>query len=185
MTVDDMILRRKMARITLLAMDIDGTFTDGILYYDSHGEVIKGFSASDGMGLELLRRAGLRWGFITGRHDNASETRARYLGCDFFESGVGDKGVVLTRIIEEHGLKPEETMFVGDDLNDLTAFDVAGVSIAVANASDEAKSYADVVTKRSGGQGAIREVVMMLLHARGLDPVALWMSDSDNPVGKQ
>lgn len=185
MTVDDPMIRKKLARIKLVGIDIDGTFTDGTLYYDGNGEVIKGFSSRDGMGLELLRRAGVHWGFITGRHDTASETRARYLGADFYESGVGDKGIVLERLADEYDLKCEQSMFVGDDLNDLTAFEAAGVSVAVANAEDEVKSCADIITKRPGGHGAIREVAMMLLEARGLDPVKLWMSDSDNPVGNQ
>ena len=175
----------KLKNIRLVAMDVDGTFTDGTLYYDNDGNVLKGFSSHDGMGLELLRRAGIIRGFITGRHDNATEARATYLKADFYKASVGDKAVVLRGLLDEYGIDESECLFIGDDLNDLTAFEAAGVKVAVANASVDVKKRADMVTERPGGSGAVREIVEAVLRAKGIDPVELWMKERHRAVGMQ
>jgi 3-deoxy-D-manno-octulosonate 8-phosphate phosphatase (KDO 8-P phosphatase) len=174
-----------LARIRIVAMDVDGTFTDGALYYDAAGNVMKGFSARDGLGLELLRRAGIIRGFITGRVDGATEVRARYLNADFLLTGIGDKAEALRKISVDYSVPLAEILFIGDDLNDYTAFEVAGVSVAVENASDELKAAAHFVTQAKGGRGAVREVVDLLLRAKGIDPVALWKTDKNTTVGRQ
>lgn len=176
-------LMHRIAQIKLVALDVDGTFTDGLLYYDSEGNVLKGFSAQDGMGLQLLRRAGIKRGFITGRFDRATEARANYLEVDFYKPSVGDKAVVLAQLAEEYGFTLDECLFVGDDLNDLTGLRAAGVSIAVANAVPAIKQYADYITSTPGGSGAVREVVELILEAKEIDSVELWLSDKDTPVG--
>jgi len=178
-------VRERLEKIRLVAMDVDGTFTDGTLYYDHAGNVIKGFSSHDGMGLELLRRAGIKRGFITGRHDGATEARAGYLGVDFYVPAVGDKSVVLKRLLDEFSLDASECLYIGDDLNDLTAFETAGVAVAVADANAEVKKRADMVTRNPGGRGAVREIVDLVLEAKGIDPVELWMRGKDRPVGVQ
>ena len=139
--------------IQLVAMDVDGTFTDGTLYYDGDGKVITGFSAHDGMGLELLRRAGIRRGFITGRHDYATEARTSYLGVDFYRSNVGDKETVLREIAGQFNITLDQCLYVGDDLNDLPAFDTAGVAVAVANAVPAIRERVDFVTEARGEIG--------------------------------
>ena len=131
-----------LARIRIVAMDVDGTFTDGALYYDAAGNVMKGFSARDGLGLELLRRAGIIRGFITGRVDGATEIRARYLNADFLLTGIGDKAEALRKISVDYSVPLAEILFIGDDLNDYTAFEIAGVPVAVENACDELKAAA-------------------------------------------
>lgn len=180
-----MTANERLASIKLVAMDVDGTFTDGTLYYTKDGSVIKGFSSHDGLGLELLRRAGVKRGFITGRHDNATEARADYLRADFYKSSVGDKAVVLGQLASEYGISLKECLFVGDDLNDLTALEVAGVSVAVANACAEVKKRVDMITEKSGGHGAIREIADAILRSKGIDPVELWMKEKHLPVGIQ
>ncbi len=178
-------LVERLTRVRLVAMDVDGTFTDGTLFYDHSGNVIKGFSSHDGLGLELLRRAGIRRGFITGRKDSATEERARYLRADFYLSGVGDKSVSLHELAAEHGVAVDEIMYMGDDLNDYTAFETAGVAVAVGNACREIRLAADYVTTAHGGRGAVREAVELLLRAKGYDLVELWKTASDRPVGRQ
>jgi len=180
-----MTMNDRLSRIKLVAMDVDGTFSDGTLYYDSNGEVIKGFAAHDGMGLELLKRAGIIRGFITGRHDNATEARAKYLKVDFYISAVGDKAVSMNELLKEHGLTKDEALFMGDDLNDLTGFEAAGVNVAVANAVDEVKVAADFITEKAGGSGAVRELVNRILKAKGIDIADLWMSQREKAVGMQ
>ncbi len=83
----DKTLAEKLARVKMVAMDVDGTFTDGTVFYDSNGEVIKGFSSRDGMGLELLKRIGVKRGFISGRKDTATEARAGFFRCGFLPAG--------------------------------------------------------------------------------------------------
>lgn len=178
-------MRERLKKIKLIALDVDGTFTDGTLFYDGDGQVIKGFSAHDGLGLELLRRADIRRGFITGRYDFATESRANYLAVDFYLANVGDKSSALKETAEKFGVSLDECLYMGDDLNDLTVFEAAGVAVAVANASEHVKRCADMVTTALGGHGAVREIVEMVLEAKGIDPVKLWLSDRDRPVGKQ
>jgi len=174
----------RLAAVRLVAMDVDGTYTDGLLYYDADGRVMKGFHAHDGFALQLLKLTDIRCGFITGRHDNATKARADYLKVDFCLSLIGDKGEALRQVLSEYGIASEESMFIGDDLNDLKAFDVAGVTVAVRNASIHIKKRADIVTGAAGGAGAVREVVELILRARGIDPVALWNSAQNGVVGR-
>jgi len=178
-------LLERLARVKLVAMDVDGTFTDGTLYYDHSGNVMKGFSSHDGLGLELLRRAGIARGFITGRRDAATEERARYLQADFYLCGVGDKAVSLRELAAERGITLAEILYMGDDLNDYSAFEAAGTSVAVGNACEEIRLAADYVTTAPGGRGAVRETVELLLRAKGFNLVELWKTASDRPVGQQ
>lgn len=179
-TLDD-----RLARVKVVAMDVDGTFTDGSLYYDAAGNVLKGFCAHDGLGLELLRRAGIKRGFITGRADGSTDARARALRLDFHMSGIGDKSVALRQLSAEFDVQLDEILYIGDDLNDYTAFETAGVTVAVRNACPQVKAIAHMVTGATGGHGAIREVADRILHAKGIDPVALWKTNADAPVAKQ
>ncbi len=184
MTYNDTLLA-SLAKIKLVAMDVDGTYTNGLIFYDTNGEVIKGFHAHDGFALELFRFAGIKRGFITGRKDNATRARAEYLKADFILENIANKDVELKKLIEKYGIDPSETAFIGDDLNDLSAFDVAGMKIAVANATDEVKARADCILKRSGGDGAIREAAELILKAKGIDIVELWNSRDSSIIGKQ
>jgi 3-deoxy-D-manno-octulosonate 8-phosphate phosphatase (KDO 8-P phosphatase) len=180
---DDLMLR--LARIRIVAMDVDGTFTNGTLYYDASGNVMKGFFTGDGLGMELLRRAGIIRGFITGRVDVATEARARFLMADFLLTGIGDKAEALRSLSVKYGIPLPDILFIGDDLNDYTGFEAAGVSVAVGNAAMEVKMIADYVTRALGGRGAVREVVDLLLRAKGIDPVALWKMDKNTPMGQR
>lgn len=169
-------LSEKLSGIKLVAMDIDGTYTDGTLYYDSHGDVIKGFHTHDGLALELLLIAGIKRGFITGRKDNATKARAQYLNVDFFLDSISDKYDALQTLLSQYRIAAAECAYIGDDLNDLAVFEFAGLSVAVANANREVKDRADYVTEKAGGSGAVREVVDMILKAKGLDPVEIWQT---------
>lgn len=178
-------LFERLARVRLVAMDVDGTFTDGTLYYDHSGNVMKGFFSQDGLGLELLHRAGIPRGFITGRRDAATEERARYLQADFYFCGVGDKAAALRELASKYGISLDEILYMGDDLNDYSAFEVAGTAVAVGNACAEIRLAADYVTTAGGGRGAVREAVELLLRAKGFNLIDLWKTASDRPVGKQ
>ena len=178
-------MNERLAAIRLVALDVDGTFTDGTLYYDNNGGIMKGFDAHDGLGLELLKRAGIKRGFITGRRDNPTEARAKYLGVEFLHLGVGDKSAALREVLESLNIRKDECVYAGDDINDLPAFEEAGVCVAVANAVQEVKERADIILTCPGGRGAVRELADMILKAKGIDPATLWMSTKDRPPGVQ
>lgn len=147
----------------LIALDVDGTLTDGGVYLDGAGSEFKRFDIQDGMGLVLLRRAGVRVAIISGRFSQATEGRARELGVDLLYNGVGDKLPVLQKLSAELALTSEEVVFVGDDVNDIDCIRWCGMGIAVANARPEVLREADRITAARGGCGAVREAAEMVL----------------------
>ncbi len=161
-------LQERLKTIRCLLLDVDGVLTDGKLYFDAQGREFKAFDAQDGHGIALARRAGLRVGLVTGRRTPATRQRAKELRVDIFVEGPIDKGRAVQQVIKRHRLHREQICFVGDDLQDLAAFERAGLAVAVANAVPEVKRAAHYVTKRAGGNGAVREVVELLLKAQGL-----------------
>lgn len=149
--------------IRLLLLDVDGVLTDGGLYYGADGQVTKRFHVHDGLGLALLRRAGVAVGVITGRTDESVRRRAADLNLDIVMLGVADKGAAVTSVLAERGLAADEVAFVGDDVNDLPAMTRVGVSIAVANAHATVLAQAGLTTRRRGGDGAVREIADAIL----------------------
>lgn len=147
-------------------MDVDGTLTDGSMVVQD-GEQVKTFHAHDGLGMRLAVVHGLKIAWVTGNQSPAVTQRAKALGIQDVCQNARMKSVAIGELVAKHGLAHDEMAFVGDDLNDLPAFERVGVSFAVANAVDEVKRRADIVTTHSGGRGAIREIVEMLLKARG------------------
>jgi 3-deoxy-D-manno-octulosonate 8-phosphate phosphatase (KDO 8-P phosphatase) len=160
-------LQARLARIELLAMDVDGTLTDGTILLTSTGDEIKGFSSRDGIGLKLLRLAGLEAAFVTARSGFAVRRRAKELGVRDVVLGSQDKGAALRALAKKRGLPLERIAFMGDDLQDLPALTIAGVSIAVADAPREVRERVDLVTRARGGSGAVREAIERLLAAQG------------------
>jgi 3-deoxy-D-manno-octulosonate 8-phosphate phosphatase (KDO 8-P phosphatase) len=157
----------RLRRIRLLAMDVDGTLTDGGIVLDSAGGEQKRFHVADGLGLTLLMQAGIRIAWVSGRTSPAVDWRAAELKIDWLYQGVRDKGAIMRALLTELGISREEAAYIGDDWNDLPAFEEVGVRIAAANAPVELKSVAEFVTERSGGQGAVREACDWILEARG------------------
>ncbi|MCX8052915.1 MAG: HAD hydrolase family protein [Armatimonadetes bacterium] len=159
-------MKDKLSKIKLLAMDVDGTLTDGaIVIHD--GEQIKSFHAHDGLAIRLAMNHGLKIAWVTGNVSRAVEYRAQALGVTDLYQGSWVKSKAIDEMAARHGLSRGEIAFMGDDLNDIRAFERAGVAIAVANAAPEVKSRADLVTERAGGQGAAREVIELILKSRG------------------
>jgi 3-deoxy-D-manno-octulosonate 8-phosphate phosphatase (KDO 8-P phosphatase) len=152
-------------------MDVDGVMTDGRVYLQSFpGDValeMKAFHSQDGAGLKLARLAGLRIGVITGRESSAMTRRARENGIEFVYQGRDEKSAPYEEILRLAHARDEEVAFIGDDLPDLPVLQHVGLAIAVANAVTEVKKAAHLVTKRSGGDGAVREVIEFILKAQG------------------
>lgn len=158
----------RAARVRLVALDVDGTLTDGRLYIGPTGEAMKAFSARDGFGLTLLREAGIRLVIVTGRRSPIVDARAAELRFDEVHQGVADKAATLRTLGGEHGIALDECAFVGDDWPDLGAMSVAGLAATVADAPSEVRERAHWVSTLPGGRGAVREFAEFVLRARGL-----------------
>ncbi len=157
-----------LKQIKLLVLDVDGVLTDGRIIYTDSGEQVKQFLSRDGLGLRLLMDNGIQVGIITGRSSGALTHRCRNLGITLVFDGISNKADALDQMAQQTGIPPSAMAFMGDDLIDLPAMARAGVAIAVADAVDEVKNRADIVTMAVGGQGAVREICDAILKAAGL-----------------
>lgn len=156
-----------LKKIKLLLLDVDGVMTDGRITYDSAGGETKAFDVKDGHGLKLVQRAGIQVGIITGRQSSIVARRAAELGIELVYQGAKDKSLPFREILEKLALLPEEVAYVGDDVVDLPIMRQVGFAVTVADAVDDVKPYAHMVTKRCGGRGAVREVCDFLLKESG------------------
>lgn len=153
--------------IKLLILDVDGTLTDGGIYYDSTGNELKKFSVKDGAGLVALRRAGVQVMICTGRECEAVRRRAADLHLDYVYQNVGNKAAFLCDFFKEHGLSREETAYCGDDWNDLAAMALCGFVACPADAVDAVRRRADFVCPHRGGEGAVRDAIEEILTREG------------------
>lgn len=153
--------------IELLVLDVDGVLTDGRVFIHSDGGESKGFNILDGHGIRMWQRAGLKVALLSGRASEATTRRARELEIRHVIQDAKFKLPALKQLLAELGLSPEQTAYVGDDLMDLPIVRYVGLGVAVAGAVDELKQYADYVTTRRGGEGAVREVIEYVLKGSG------------------
>lgn len=157
----------RLRRVRLLALDVDGVLTDGRLYFQSDGSEIKAFHTQDGLGLKLLRRAGLQVAFITGRESPMVNQRGASLGIDHIVQNCEDKLTTLHELCRDQAIELDHVAYCGDDLPDLAVIQRVGLGITVPGAPPYIRAQADHVTERSGGHGAVREICDMLLEAQG------------------
>lgn len=157
----------KILPIRFLIVDIDGVMTDGKITYTSDGSEVKSFDVKDGSGLMYWTRAGHRTGIITGRSSAMVERRAEELDIGFLSMDAKEKLPAFELMLERAGVLPEEVAMIGDDLPDLPLLRRVGFGVAVADAVDEVKEAACFITKRKGGNGAVREVVEYILKRQG------------------
>jgi 3-deoxy-D-manno-octulosonate 8-phosphate phosphatase (KDO 8-P phosphatase) len=149
--------------IKAIAMDVDGVLTDGAVWWGPNGEEWKRFHFADIMGLSLARKAGIVIALISGENSPLVDRLATKLGIGDVHKDCKDKASALRRLSERHGLRLQEICFIGDDVNDLPALEIAGLSACPADARPSIREHCQVVTKLAGGNGAVREVVDMLL----------------------
>lgn len=158
-------------QIRLLGLDVDGVLTDNGVYLGDVGGTpveLKRFDIQDGLGLVLLHGAGIPVVLVSGRPSTATELRAAQMPIDEVVQVPGPRKLpAVERILSERGLGWEQLAFVGDDLADLPILRRAGLPVAVANAVPDVKRTARLVTTAAGGHGAVRELVELMLHARG------------------
>jgi 3-deoxy-D-manno-octulosonate 8-phosphate phosphatase (KDO 8-P phosphatase) len=154
--------------IKLVILDVDGVLTDGSIILDNEGNEFKSFHVRDGHGIKMLIRVGIIVAMITGRHSKVVERRAHELGITEIYQRCFDKRVAYRHLIEKYSVDSGEVVYIGDDIVDLPLLQGAGFTVAVADAAEEAKNAAMMVTKNGGGRGAVREVCDFLLKAKGL-----------------
>lgn len=157
----------RLAAIRLLAMDVDGVLTDGSILFTGGGTESKQFHVADGLGIRLALEAGLVVVWISSRMSEAVAQRAAELKVSHLYQNVDNKSKALAELIGAYTLQTDNVAYIGDDLNDLPAYSLAGVKFAPANAVSEIKGIADFVTEKRGGEGAVREVCDVLLKAQG------------------
>jgi 3-deoxy-D-manno-octulosonate 8-phosphate phosphatase (KDO 8-P phosphatase) len=157
----------RLLDIELLLLDVDGVLTDGRVTYSDAGEELQSYHIRDGSGIAMWRRSGKRVAAITGRGSKALERRAAELGIDPLLQHAVDKAAALTALVSLCNIEPYRIAAVGDDLPDLPVLRRVGAAFAVADACAEVKAVAGYVTKTPGGNGAVREVVEIILNAQG------------------
>ena len=155
----------------MVLMDVDGVLTDGTLWNvpNADGTVFetKGFDSQDGIALQWLSWYGVKTGVISGRVSPATTERARQCKMSYVYQGHIEKIPILEEILAESKIDPQNVAYIGDDLTDIVIMRRVGLSIATGNARPEVKRSARVTTEAHGGAGAVREVVEMLLLAKG------------------
>jgi 3-deoxy-D-manno-octulosonate 8-phosphate phosphatase (KDO 8-P phosphatase) len=159
-------LAERAKQIRFLLLDVDGVLTDGLIYLDSDGRETKAFHIHDGHGLHMLQDAGIGVGLISGRASRVIDFRAKELGIAEVHQGVSRKLPVYLYLLKKYKLQDQQVAYIGDDMIDIPILERAGLAVAVANAVKAVKERVHMVTVRSGGQGAVREVTDFLLSVQ-------------------
>ncbi|EFI33615.1 3-deoxy-D-manno-octulosonate 8-phosphate phosphatase, YrbI family [Desulfonatronospira thiodismutans ASO3-1] len=154
-------------KVKLLVLDADGVLTDGGLYYDPDGRIIKRFNVQDGLGLKLAMAAGLEVAVITGLNSGAVETRVKELGINDYFSGSTHKMPFIRQLSREKNLLFSQMAYLGDDWVDAGPMQCVGLPMAVANAQPEIRKLAAWTSTQRGGHGAVRQAVRFILQAQG------------------
>ncbi len=161
-------LKEKAKRVRFLLLDVDGILTDGRIIIDSNGNELKAFHIHDGHGIYLLQRSGIQVGIISGRYSKSVEYRAKELKIEEVHQGIHDKVGVYYDIKSRHKLTDEQFAFMVDDLIDLPLLKTVGFSATASDAIEEVRDTSDMVTKRRGGDGAVREVIDFILKMKDI-----------------
>jgi 3-deoxy-D-manno-octulosonate 8-phosphate phosphatase (KDO 8-P phosphatase) len=158
-------LAARLKRVRILLCDVDGVLTDASVFIGGKNES-KRFNILDGLGLVLLRRVGIKTGWISSRPSPATKLRAEELKIDFLVQQKDGKVAAVERILARTGFTWAQVCYMGDDVVDLGVLKRAGLAVAVVNGVTEARATAHYVTKVAGGHGAVREVAEMILKAQ-------------------
>lgn len=161
-------LKRKLKKIELLIMDVDGVLTNGQINVDSAGKELKMFNVQDGFGIVLFQRQGFKTAIISARSTKAVDVRAKDLKISKVYQNAYPKTEAYAKLLKELNIEKDKVCYIGDDVPDICLFSRVGVAVSVPNGAVEARKRADYVTKRAGGNGAVREVVEVILKSKGL-----------------
>lgn len=185
-TIDPAVARS----LRLIGFDVDGVLTDGAVYVGrvaDHAVELKRFDIQDGLGVKLLRAAGIAVVLVSGRHSEATILRAREIGVDdLIQDDAAHKLPAFESIMARHGVAFDACGFAGDDLADLPLLTRVALPVAVANAVPEVKAVTAYETRVPGGRGAVREIAEAILKARGVwdDLVHDYLAKRDDAVGR-
>jgi 3-deoxy-D-manno-octulosonate 8-phosphate phosphatase (KDO 8-P phosphatase) len=161
-------VRHRASQVRVILLDVDGVLTDGRIIMGSDGKEARAFFVRDGMGIRVGQMSGLTFGLVSGRESPVVTARAAELGITELHQGIRHKAECFREILARNDLTPETVCYMGDDVIDVPALRLAGLSVAPADAAPEAREAAHYVTERRGGRGAVRELVDLVLRAQGL-----------------
>ena len=159
-------MKKDLTKIKLFAMDVDGTLTDGKIYISDTGEAMKAFSPKDGLGIKLLIRHGITPVIITGRTSEIVKKRCEEIGIHVLYQGITNKAAKLCELMKKLNLSPEQVAYIGDDMNDLSAMETAGVSFAPADCASQLVPFVDIILTKKAGDSPVREAIDMILSDR-------------------
>lgn len=159
-------IQARAAKIKLLIMDVDGVLTDGRIFIRDNGEEIKSFHTLDGHGLKMLQQSGVQTAIITGRDAPSVGVRVKQIGIGYYYKGIHDKKAAYNELRSAAGVEEHECAFIGDDVVDLPVMVRCGLPAAVPEAHDFVLQHAAYVTRRSAGQGAVRELCDLIMQAQ-------------------
>lgn len=154
--------------IKLVVLDVDGTLTDGKLYIDNMGNEMKAFDVKDGLAISQSIKQGIKFAIITGKTSQIVEKRGKELGIQEIVQGSWDKVADLKKILEKYNFTFEETAYIGDDLIDLKSMKLCGFSACPSDAVNEIKEISDYISSKTGGNGAVREILEIILKKQNL-----------------
>lgn len=154
--------------LKLLVIDVDGTMTDGGIYYDEHGNEMKKFNTKDAAGFVAAHKAGIKTMVLTGRECAATFRRMKELNADYINQKVEDKYSFLRKFMNEHDMEKDDVGYIGDDINDLLPMQLAKFVGCPADSCQEVVSRADYVSSVCGGQGAVRDIIEYYLRENGI-----------------
>jgi len=160
------VARKLLSQIRLFATDVDGVLTDAGMYYSETGDEWKKFNTRDGMGIKLLQRAGIITAIVTQERTKLVARRAEKLAIPELHQGVMDKLTVIREMAARHGFSLKEVAYIGDDVNDLEALKAVGFSASPADGLPDILAAVDYVCRKKGGEGAVREIIEMILKAQ-------------------
>lgn len=159
-------LSERLKKIKLLIMDVDGTLTDSAMYYSVNGEIMKRFSTRDGMGITLLRKAGIKTAIVTSENSEIVTARANKLSIDNVVLGCKDKSSAVVDLAKSNNLELKELAYIGDDINDEHVMKIVGVSSSPKDAVKIIREIVDYKCEKKGGYGAVREFCEIILTAQ-------------------
>ncbi|OHB69763.1 MAG: hypothetical protein A2W23_09475 [Planctomycetes bacterium RBG_16_43_13] len=162
----DVSLKRRLRRVRAVVLDVDGVLTDGGMYYTETGEVMKKFNTRDGMGIALLIKTGVKVALISGEKTDIIIRRAEKMGVSDVYLGVENKITALNDFLTKHKLSADDVCYVGDDVNDIPPMERVLLAVAVNDAVEDVKKAANVILTKKGGEGAVREIVDLILKSR-------------------
>ena len=159
-------IRDKIKMIKLLATDVDGTLTDGGMYYTTKGDVMKKFHARDGMGVNLLKRRNIPTILITKEMNSINKKWAKNMNIKKVYEGVREKEKLVKILCNQFKVRSGEICYIGDDVNDIELMKKIGLSACPADANYIVKKEVDIILKIQGGKGALREIVDLIMSVK-------------------